>query len=69
MSDAEDIKFELDKKCLEGKCATVKVDYEKCLERISKVDPAKEAHCWDWYYRVVSCVDHCADKELWKSLK
>ena len=69
MGDVEDIKPELDRKCLEKKCQAQLRDYEKCLERITQIPKEKTPHCWGWYYDVVSCVDHCTDHHLWSTLK
>jgi ubiquinol-cytochrome c reductase subunit 6 len=64
-----DIKPELDRECLAKKCQAEVRDYEKCLERIKAIPREKEPHCFQWYYEVIHCVDHCADHKLWASLK
>ena len=69
MGDVEDIKPELDMKCLENKCQREVAAYEQCLERIEQIPKEKEPHCHPWYFKIVECVDHCAAKELWASLK
>lgn len=69
MAEVKDIKPELDAKCLAEKCQKQKHDYEKCLKRIESVPVTKEPHCWGWYFEIVHCVDHCAEHDLWHSLK
>lgn len=69
MGDVEDLKPELDMNCLENHCQKQVQAYNKCLERIESVPKDKEPHCWGWYYDIVHCVDKCANKDLWASLK
>jgi ubiquinol-cytochrome c reductase subunit 6 len=69
MGDVEDIKPQLDMKCLQEKCGRQVKNYEQCLERIKEIPEEKEPHCWGWYYEIVHCVDHCAGHDLWHHLK
>lgn len=70
MSDGpRDIKLDLEVACLHHHCGAQMAEYNACLERIASVPKEKEPHCYPAYFDIVHCVDHCADHDLWKSLK
>ena len=70
MSDGpQDIKLELEKKCLDHHCQHELKEYNACLERIKSIPRDKEPHCYQSYFEIVHCVDHCVDPQLWKTLK
>lgn len=67
--DAQDIKLDLEKECLNNECAAKVTAYNACLERIKDIDPAREPHCYNQYFAIVHCVDVCVDPKLWPTLK
>jgi ubiquinol-cytochrome c reductase subunit 6 len=69
VGDIEDPKPQFDKECLVEHCQAQVDAYELCCERIKTIDSAKEPHCYQWYFDIVHCVDHCSHPRLWPTLK
>ena len=63
-----DLKPKIEAKCQTGHCKAVFSEYLQCKERV-KADTTGEKQCTPQYLEFLHCVDHCAAKDIFASLK